>query len=146
MSEPSPSSLSPPLNRARASSTSRRAPLTLHTCSPRKPASFSAAADPPSPDTPTSGTPPSKTNLAMALESMFSRSLHKLDFIRASHSSSTPSTDESLLPTMASSPTVSSFTDTLKDVDSPCTTRSPSVCIWFPVRVVDRVANASLFP
>jgi len=147
MSEPSPSSLTPPHNRARASSTSRRPALTLHTCSSRKRgSSVSSAVDPPLPDTPTDRTPPSENKQqSMTLPSLFSRSLQMLDSIKFVHPSPTPSADESLLPTMALSPTLSSFTDSFKEKDSSCSTRNPSVCIKFPARVVDRVANPSLF-
>jgi len=50
--------------------------------------------------------------------------------------------DGTLLPTMAPSPTLSSFTDSFKEKDSSHTTRSQSVRIKFPVRVVGRVANS----
>lgn len=140
MSEPSPSSLTPPRNRARASSTSRRPALTIQTCSSRKRgSSFSDAVDPPSPVAPASVIPPPETKQVMAFPSPFSRLLQMLDFPRSSPHCITPSTDDSLLPTMAPSPTLSSFTDTLKEKDSTYTTRSPSVCVAFTVRVADRV-------
>ncbi|KAF9652193.1 hypothetical protein BDM02DRAFT_3183912 [Thelephora ganbajun] len=136
MSEPS-SSLSPPQNRARASSTSRRPPLTLDTCSSRKRASsFSSPSSP----TPTSGIPPSENKQDMTLPSLFSRTLQMLDLVRFTHPSLTPSTDGSLLPTMAPSPTFSSFTNSLKEKDSLYAARSPSahlplvfVIILFPL-------------
>ena len=145
MSEPS-SSLSPPQNRARASSTSRRPPLTLNTCSSRKRGSSFSDADFPSPDSPTSGIPPSENRQTMALPSLFSRSLQVLDLVRFTHPSPTPSTptDESLLPTMAPSPTLSTFTDSVKEKDSSYTTRSPSVCTELKAKLIDRVANRSL--
>lgn len=143
MSEPSPSSLTPPHNRARASSTSRRPALTIHTCSSRKRgSSFSDAVGPPSPATPTSGIPPCEAKWAMTLPGLFTRSLEMLDFVRFTHPSPTPSTDESLLPTMAPSPTLSSFTDSFREKDYSYTARTPSVCIKFPVKVADRVANS----
>jgi len=145
MAEPSSSSsLSPPKSRARASSTSRRPPLTLHTCSSRKPGSFSDATDPPSPVSLTGGIPPPENKRLMSLQSLFSRGLQMLDLDRFAHSSLVPSTDESLLPTMAPSPTLSSFTDSFKEKDSMHVTRNPSVCAKLLVRVVDRVANSSL--
>lgn len=70
----------------------------------------------------------------MALPSLFSRSLQMLEFVRFTHPSPAPSTDESLLPTMAPSPTLSNFTDSLKEKDSLYNTRSPSA--HFPLVIV----------
>lgn len=144
MSE-SPSSLSPPQTRARASSTSRRPPLTLNTCSSRK-CTSSGTTDPPSPDFPTNNIPPSESKETMTLPYLFSQYLQMLDFVRFTHPSPAPSMDETLLPTMAPSPTLSSFTDSLKEKGSPYNPRSTSVCIRFLVKVADRMANFSPVP